>query len=620
MKQLTKEEIKDRLIRRAAETWGVDDMEIEYSFDPIVSILFDACSHEFERISSTIATSRTRITERLVDLLTPEVSVTAKPAHAIMHALPIDAQIDINERSQFYHRKRMPIFRDSGKNDFEDYFFSPAGNFKLNNCGLKYIALPNKVVSYENNREISLLSKSDLKQTTEPSSIYLGIQANEGVKQLDQLLCYFDILHFSQKELLAHHIHMATWSINGEEIDVLKGYKQTTTNTDGYTGYINESIQSKQKFYEEDIKQYYGDHFYTINSTIAVKENNIPYPESFTDIIKEDALKEFTEPLIWIKITFSSIVSPQMLDNLHCHINCFPVLNKKLHHTNIRLQSFLNILPLEVEGDYFFDVQKIAGDSGNNYYVQNREKTDTNNPHAYLRYGGVSRFDSRDASELLSYTLDLLKEDGVAFSAINDDFINSNLKDLKKIVSRIEQQIEHKEFKKNKIPYLIINKNSVDKNKDDVVHATYWTTAGEKANKIHPYIKLVQYSGTAFDPKSLTFITGSIGGRNEPDSSEKIYAYREHILSRERIITRQDIIHFCYGIYKESISNVNIKKGVAVGQEAGIGYMPTTDIYITKNPEEEKTDSDWEYLKKEVLIGLKTKSSNVLPFRIFYDE
>ena len=42
MKSLSKEEIKERLIRRAADTWGMDEMEIEYSLDPIVSILFDA--------------------------------------------------------------------------------------------------------------------------------------------------------------------------------------------------------------------------------------------------------------------------------------------------------------------------------------------------------------------------------------------------------------------------------------------------------------------------------------------------------------------------------------------------------------------------------------------------
>jgi len=263
-------------------------------------------------------------------------------------------------------------------------------------------------------------------------------------------------------------------------------------------------------------------------------------------------------------------------------------------------------------------VKEVLGDSGNKYYVRDRDKKDDTRPQAYLRYGGVSRFDERDASELLSYTLDLLKEDSVAFSAMGDDFINANLKDLKQIVSRIEQQIELRNFSKNKIPYLIVNRNSIEKNRDKIVFADYWTTAGEKGNKINPYSKLFQYSGTAFRPDSLVLLTGTIGGLDEPTPSEKVYAYREHILSRGRIITRQDIIHHCYVVFRDAISNVVVEKGVMVSQSNTVGYTPTTDIYITRNPEAEYIESDWDYLKKELLIGIQSRSANVLPFRIFY--
>ncbi len=620
MKSLTKEEIKDRLIRRAAETWGVDDIEIEYSFDPIVSILFDACAHEFERISDTIKTSRTRITERLVDLLTPEVSVSAKPAHAIMHALPTDAFIDINERTQFYHRKRMPIFREQGKNDFEDFFFTPAGDFRLNDCELKFIAYPDKIVTYENHRGTPFLSKDNFIQNPDNSCIYMAIKPGKGVNELEQLLCYFDLLNFSQKELLAHHIGISKWSIKDSELKVVKGYNDTSETLGDFSAYINESIQSKQQFYEAYVKQFYQNHFYTIDQAIPIKGNTEKYPKTFEEFLSEEDLAAFKDPLIWIKISFSSVVSGPMLTNLHCHINCFPVLNKKPHNTNRRLQPYFNILPLEVGDDFFYDVHNVLGDSGNKYYVQNRDKNDFGQPQAYLRYGGVSRFDERDASELLNYTLDLLKEDSVAFSAMNDDFINSNVKDLKQIISRIGQQIELRDFTKNKVPYLIINKNSIEKNKDEIVYATYWTTSGEKANKIHPYVKLFQYAGTAFIPSSLTLITGSVGGKNEPAPSEKIYAYREHILSKGRIITQQDIIQHCFNIYKTSVKDVVIQKGVMVGQEEGVGYTPTTDIYITKNSDADYNEDDWDHLKKELLIGLETKSANILPFRIFYKD
>ncbi|WP_298503546.1 hypothetical protein [uncultured Maribacter sp.] len=618
MKSLTKEEIKERLIRRAADTWGMDEMEIEYSLDPIISILFDACAHEFERISDTIKTSRTRITERLVDLLTPEVSVTAKPAHAVMHALPVDAVLDINERSEFYHRKRMPIFKESGQKNFEDFFFSPAGDFKINNCAIEYIAYPDKIVSYKNHRNIPFITTDDFIGQPENSSIYLAIKPSAQATTIQDLLCYFDVLNFSQKNILSHHISISKWSLNGTPLEIAKGYHEKEVNDEDYSTYINESIQSKIKFYENYVKEFYKDHFYTVTDSLDVKNNVRNYPEEFASFLSNKDLQTFNEPLLWIKISFSPVVSNKMLENLHCHINCFPVLNKKKHHTNRRLKPYFNILPLEVEEDYFFDIQDITGDSGNIYFVQNRKKENNNSSQAYLRFGGVSRFDERDASELLNYTLDLLKEDSIAFNAMNDDFINTNLKDLKQIISRIEQQIELREFTKNKIPYLVINKNSIQKNKDQTVFANYWSTAGEKANKINPYVSLVQYSGTAFEPNSLTFITGSIGGKDEPTAGEKVFAYREQVLTKGKIVTRQDIITYCFNVYKNSISKVTIEKGVVVALEEGIGYTPTTDVYIHKKEDDFYEQESWQHLKKEVLIGLQSRSANVLPFRIFY--
>ncbi len=620
MKSLTKEEIKDRLIRRAADTWGVDEMEIEYSFDPIVGILFDACAHEFERISDSIKTSRTKITERLVDLLTPEISVTAKPAHAVMHALPIDPTIGINEHSQFYHRKRMPLFQDRGKEDFKDFFFCPAGDFTLNNCQLKYIAYPDKIVSHQNNRNSTYLTKGEFTGSPEASCVYLGIEPEKGIKNIKDLICYFDLLNFSNKELLVHHLGIAEWSLQGKVLSVTKGYTQKESVKDDYSAYINESIQSKIQFYEEYVRRYYEDHFYTVQQEIDLKENLSHYPEVFKEFLTEKQLETFQKPLLWIKIAFSTVVSTPMLENLHCHINCFPVLNKKSHATNKRLQSYFNIVPLESDSDFFLDVQQVSGDGGNEYYIKNRDKVAEDRPQAYLRYGSVSRFDERDASELLNYTLDLLKEDSVAFSAMDDDFINSNLKDLKQIVSRIEQQIELRNFNKHKIPYLIINRNSVEKNRDKIVYADYWTTTGELANKIHPFSKLLQYSGTAFQPNSLQLVTGTIGGHDEPNPSEKIYAYREHILSRGRIITRQDIIQHCYAVFKDSITHVSVEKGVMVSQNHSVGYTPTTDIYITKNEESNYEETDWNHLKKELLVGIETRSANVLPFRVFYKQ
>ncbi|KKN02677.1 hypothetical protein LCGC14_1115270, partial [marine sediment metagenome] len=324
------------------------------------------------------------------------------------------------------------------------------------------------------------------------------------------------------------------------------------------------------------------------------------------------------QPLLWIKIKFSTVVSREMLENLHFHINCFPALNKKPRAISKCLQPYFNIIPLALDNELFCDIQEISGDTGNSYFIQDREQNNTKNQGAYLRYGGVSRFDEREASELLNYTLDLIKEESVAFSALGSDFIDGNLKSLKKVVSRIEQKIDQKDFKTNKIPYVLINRDSVHKNRDKNIYITYWTTAGENANKINPYVRLNAQAGATFQSDSLTFITGTLGGKNEPSPSEKVHAYREQILSKGRIVTRQDIVKHCFNIYKGSITKVNVEKGVMISQEFGGGYTPTSDIYLLKDSDIDYTEVDWEHLKKELLIGLRSRSANVLPFRVFY--
>lgn len=621
MNRLSKEQIKERLIKRAADSWGVDEMEIEHSFDPIISILFDACANEFEKINDNIQTSRSRITERLVDILTPETIVTAKPAHAIMHALPVDDSLEINHNTKFYHRKRYPLYAENRNKQFKDLFFSPAGNFNLSSCQLVNLVFPDKIFDYKDNKNSAWEPKKEpLFIKNNHSTIYLGIKVLNDIKEINDLSFFFDALNPEHKELILHYINIAVWSLNGKPVNIKKGFKDDSLQKHHFKEYVNESIQNKLNFYEEHVRDFYRDSFFFLSEVINIKENSVKYPEEFREFLSNEALDKFTEPVLWFKINFSTAVHNQLIESLHCHINCFPIINKMQVQTSKRVQEYLNIIPLETGDNYFLDVHKVVGDANEEFFYNERDHLSEKQSNIYLRFGGVSRFDERNASELLNHILDLIKSDTVAFKAIGSDFINANIKDLNQIVARIEQKIEHQGFVKKKIPYLIINNSFAKSKKSKIFFTTYWTTAGEEANKINPFVKLQQYQGTAFHNYSIRLITTTKGGTDEPSPSDKIYAYREHNLSKGKIVTKQDIIHVCKNHYKSKIENIRIDKGVMVLYGEGAGYTPTTDIYITKNNESSYSDQDWEFLKNDLLITLKNRSSNVIPFRIFYQE
>ncbi len=621
MKDLTKEQIKDRLISRTAEIWGVDELELEHSFDPIISLLYDAFSHELIRISNSIKSSRTRITERLVDLLTPEVSTLAKPAHAIMHSTPIETREVVSAYNQFIFRKRLTGIDVNANKSIDEYFFSPTHQFDVSNCDIKYIVGQKKASVIENLRIHDFLTvEEDYSEASEYNVFWIGIKAHEELDSLQNLMFYFNTTSLTKKELFLNNLGNAKWEINEESICIKKGYNTAVRSIENYESFINESVQTKLKFYHETINALYEKYFITIDDARPIAKARKRYPDEFKTFLYPESLKKFDEELVWIKVSMSSIVSPELIDSMYCYANCFPVINKKLAHKIQRSQKHLNIIPLDIENNFFLDLQQIDTSNGNEYLMQNGKSSRTaTDLKIYLRYGGVARFDERDASELLHFLLDVLKEDSVAYNAIGGDFINANVTELQQIISKVEQKIEHTNFIKSKAPYLIIENDKLKYNPLETFFVSYWTTNGATANKIHPFVRLQQFKGTSFKTDSIMFVTGTIGGENEPKASDKIYAYRENILSRGRVVTKQDIINHCFNHYKSSISKVSVKKGIQVQQGSAVGYTPTMDVYLTKSVDALHKDEDWQYLKESLENSLELNSANVLPFRILYN-
>ena len=619
MSNISKEQIKDRLLKRTAKLWGVDEFGLEASFDPIISLIYDTLSHELVRITDNLKASRTRITERLVDLLTPEVSTLAKPAHAIMHCLPIEPKEIVTEFNQFVYKKREQGVDIRANKMVKEYFFSPTGNFNISNCDIKYIVGQKQATIFDQLRMNNFLdADQNYIQSPPYHTFWLGLKTHKELESLDKVMLYFSATGGEKKELFLNNLENAKWEMGGNLIKVKKGYNYNQPAVVNYKNYINESIQTKLPFYYSEVNSFHKKYFITIDDTSAIQDIKKKYPEEFTNFIQEDALNKFNEDLVWIKVTMSSIVDQSVINNLYCFTNCFPVVNKRLKHISQQSQKTINIVPLKVEDEYFLDIQQIDTSEGKEYLTHNRDLKSVNNLKAHLRYGGVARFDERDASELLHYLLDVLKEDSVAYKAIGDDFINNNIIKLKQILSKIEEKVENNRFVKTKSPFLIIDYDKLNKNSQETFFISYWITDGDKANKIHPFVGLNQYKGTSFIPQSIKFVTASMGGENEPKASDKIYAYRENSLSRGRVITNQDIVNHCFNHYKSAITNVEVKKGVQVQQHTAVGYTPTIDITITKNTDSIYQDNDWQYLKESVKNNLETKSANVLPFRIFY--
>ena len=113
------------MLKNAARAWGYPETEAENNFDPLVSMLLSACSIELEKISSEIHSSRSRVLERLVQLLSPNALTGALPAHAVACGTPVERTLDIQEDAQFYINRRQPGVSENDEATWKDIFFSP---------------------------------------------------------------------------------------------------------------------------------------------------------------------------------------------------------------------------------------------------------------------------------------------------------------------------------------------------------------------------------------------------------------------------------------------------------------------------------------------------------------
>ncbi|MFD2938950.1 hypothetical protein [Flavobacterium notoginsengisoli] len=191
--------------------------------------------------------------------------------------------------------------------------------------------------------------------------------------------------------------------------------------------------------------------------------------------------------------------------------------------------------------------------------------------------------------------------------------------EINQLLASVQQQAKEKDFSKNNDPYLMIKpKNDGPEGKNFGIH--YWSTCAEEGNDIKAGTML-ECKDTFFISKEVTLMTNTVGGVNKQTNKDRILAYRNALLTRGRIVTFADIKAFGFNHFKGSIQDIRIEKGTRKEISVKAGFSRTVDIFIKTNPEERKrlSDSEWNYLCESFLKNLKSKSSNVYPYRMFID-
>jgi hypothetical protein len=615
MNKLSKEQIKDRLLKRAAKHWGYSDVELENVFDPIVNLLFDVCAKELEKISNEIFSSRRRITERLIEILTPTTSTKATAARGILKAYPVENEAVLSNYHQFYFQKKEINPYNPTESAIKSYYFGPTKSIKLNRNKISYVILPNGVQQVVKDQFKEIISSKNYINPTPHASMWIGLK-HEGDGLIKDLMFYFHLKNLENKDVFFHFLPRAKWFLNGVELKPKKGY-----NSDKKTE-AEETHLMQQDFYhiekaQEHINDYYVNNFITIKDIINVSDDSYNVPKEFENFIPIEDLKKIKEEkLLWFNIQFPNVIGPNILSELFCANNCFPVINKKLNEIQGNIKDLLNIYPLNLNDEFFSELFSVTNDKNREYKINTEDDNDED--FAYLRFGGIARFDERNATEEINYLIDLIRDEASAFSRLGNDFTDNNLKEINQIISRFKNKILQIGAQNANNPYLILN--TKDKNEKGNLFVKYWTTNGDSANKINTFSKFALHKGSDFEKDNISLLSTTKGGKNELTNSEKIYAYRENLISNQKVVTRQDIIILCKNHYGNAIDSIEVKNGIQTSLDNNIGYVPTIDIYLTKNKENVYNDEEWEFLREDIKLLIENRAINIVPFRIIYQS
>ena len=587
---------------------------METSFDPVVAMMLNALSYELEKVAHELEDSKTRIVERVLEIMFPEVSSGAKPSRAIVHALPIENNIKVSLQNQMTVSRRIHNIYNPLAPITKEIALAPTLEVKLSACEIKYIAYERNLYQISN-----LFYKDavrDYNHTMPSGEIVLGIQlSSEKALELEDLMLYVDIKNTHQKEMFHYYLKQMKCIFDDKEIEVKEGYNVPFNDLD-IEGVINHNYSTLSGVMQE-VNEFYFDNFYTLKGVLKYKNIN-EYAAEYKPF--EEVANKSEKPVIWVKMVFPESLVPQIIDNVSFTANCIPVINKKKHNLTKPLDTFLSYIALDTKNDIFLDIDTVVDGLNRRYETKEFKEGILEEGNAVLRTGGVSRFDSRTASELLQNVLDLLKDESSSFAGLGKDFMNSSLIEINQLLASVEQQAKESNFSKSNDPYLMI-KPKADESVGKSFNISYWSTCAEEGNDIKAGTVLACKDDLFFVSKTTTLMTNTVGGLNKQTNKDRILAYRNALLTRGRIVTFADIKAFGFNHFKNSIEDIRIEKGTRKEISVKAGFSRTVDIYIKTKPEEKQhlSDSEWNYLCDSFLKNLKNRSSNAFPYRMFVD-
>lgn len=605
----SKEAINSRMLQNATRLWGVKSVQM---LDPFVKLLIDAFSTEVFKTNNEIQSVHGRILEKLAKLLTPSKYSHPNPAHAIAFSMPHEDREILMEHTEFFLKKQMNSFLKNESDRQIEMAFTPVDNIELIKAQTGLIIVGNTVYAIdeqlnkipvtrfhadpENYRKIKIgIDITNYTSEVFPESItlYCANPAFQNVEFVYELLPHISVTH------------------NGISLSISQGLQvYHSQEKEGYENIFKEqSIEEKIK---RDISNVYNHQFLHITgiSPNMYKGIELGLPKGLDD--GSDVWEDYRyKKYLWLELEFPPQFTGEILENFLFVLNAFPVYNRVWKKTEYALDIMGNNIPLKTESyEFFLYVDEVIDEQGKTYHEIPFTPTDHLGKGLYtVRKGGMERFTSRNATDLMAHIMELLRDEVAAFSLINRDKVKEVLGEISEKMKGMMKKvgIANRELQEE-VNYVIIEPL------DDAAHtyATFWVSHCSLANNIRP--------GTEFFSQKrvqkIMMLTETTGGAEEQKHSDIVQAYKYALTTRDQIITVEDIKNYCRMVLKNRIKTIQVKRGTMISNKPKEGFIRTVDINIVPVDYELYGTKYWNNMEKVLKNSIKSKAIDGVEYRV----
>jgi len=304
-------------------------------------------------------------------------------------------------------------------------------------------------------------------------------------------------------------------------------------------------------------------------------------------------------------------------ERLRIRLNVFPVVNRRLNgiekggHHYLKDNS-IKWVALKPEED-FLSIRRVYEEKPPEYpdfkYKPFAEFREERTPTYTLRFGGVGRWDEFNAWERLAYIVRVLSENNKQEEIIEAAARSLSLEEMHQLLGKKISK-EAADEKPTKDIYVLLHSGVQSSLR---VRVEYWTSIGSKANNVPAKSKLrcLSKEKSYFDKGSLELISTSSDGREPLNSIEQLDALKSTLLSRGRIVTREDVKGFCRSMLNDKLQSVEVKD--SVGADPRFDFGMTRNLKVLLTPSKMAKNADWDGIGVQIQKLLEENSTASIP-------